>query len=86
MNRYYWEDKEPTLREFKTQFDNLCGDILTSDISDDKILSHNIVGQIRIDCVNTDESYEIVNLDIGQLMGCGCWADIIIQIKKVDEQ
>lgn len=85
MNEYYWEDKEPNLREFKTLFDDYCNEILTSNTADPKINSHNIIGEVRIDCVNTEDEYEIVGLDIGQLIGCGCWSDIIIQIKKVNQ-
>lgn len=87
MNKYYWNDKEPNLREFKNYFDYCCDDILGSDKNDPYIMSHKIVGDIRIDCVNDEDAvYEIIGLDIGQLMGCGCWADIIIQIRKREEE
>lgn len=86
-NKYYWQDKEPTLREFKNYFDHTCDDILGSDKNDPYIMSHKIVGKIYIDCINDDTEtiYEIIGLDVGQLIGCGCGADIIIQIKKVNE-
>ena len=29
--------------------------------------------------------YEIVGLDIGQVGGCGCWSDILIFIKRIEE-
>ena len=76
-------DKEPTLKEFVTIFDDYVKEIDCMNNEDGYISAHKIVGRIRIEDDSDDESeYEIVGLDIGQLMGCGCWADIVIRVKR----
>nr|QMP83493.1 MAG: hypothetical protein [Caudoviricetes sp.] len=78
-------DKHPTLKEFATTFNSYLEMVGCMNNEEGYIASHKIVGDIRIYDVdeNSDESYEIVGLEMGLLGGCGCEADIIIKIKKV---
>ena len=74
---------KPTLKEFTKVFNDYVNEIGCVDNENGYIGSHNIVGRIRVEDIDDyDAEYEIVGLDIGQLGGCGCWSDIIINIKK----
>ena len=80
-------DKEPNLKDFATVFQEYLDDIGCMDNEQGWIGSHKIVGTIRVynDDPNDDTAYEIVGLDMDGLGGCGCPADIVIRIKKVEE-
>ena len=80
-------DKEPNLKEFATTFNDYVKEIGCMDNAAGYIASHNIVGRIRVVDVDDvgDADYEIVGLDIGQVGGCGCWSDILIFIKRIEE-
>jgi hypothetical protein len=75
-------DKEPTLKEFATTFNDYVNEIGCLDNQDGYIASHKIIGGIRIDD-DSDTEYEIIGLDINQLVGCGCWSDIVIKIRRI---
>ena len=80
--------REPTLKEFAETFNQYLDDIGCMDNDEGYIGSHKIVGTIRLYNVdpNDDTDFEIVGLEMGQLMGCGCPADIIINIKRVEDE
>jgi len=48
-----------------------------------RIASHKIPSAVHVRCADSDEEYELVGIDIEQLMGCGCWAGIVLEIRKV---
>lgn len=77
-------DKQPTLKEFVTIFDDYVKEIGCMDNEDGYIASHKIVGDIRIEDVSDEAEYEVVGLDINQLGGCGCWSDIVIKIRRIE--
>lgn len=78
-------DKPPTLKEFAETFNSYLNDIGCMDNPEGWIASHKIVAGIRVYDIdeNDDTDYEIVGLDMDQLIGCGCLSDIVIKIKKV---
>lgn len=80
-------DKHPTLKEFADGFNKYLDYVGCMDNEEGYMGSHKIISEVRIYDIdeNDDTAYEIVGLDIGQLMGCGCEADIIIKIKKVGQ-
>jgi hypothetical protein len=88
MTKYYWNDKPPTLKEFTDLFNKYVSEILVPGESEGYIQSHKIIGDIYIDCVNdnSDTIYEIVDLDMNLLGGCGCPSDITIKIRKCEEE
>ena len=81
-----WDIEQPTLKQFATTFDDYVKEIGCMDNENGYIASHKIVGRIRVEDDTDDVEYEIVGLDIGQLIGCGCWSDIIIKIKRVNNE
>lgn len=72
------------LKEFTEEFNKLVDDIGCMDNEEGYMGSHKIVSQLFIEDTE-GELYEFVNLDVGTLGGCGCWADVTLMIKKVDE-
>lgn len=70
---------DPTIKEFRERFDNYASDIT---VDGDFIMSHKIKSSVQVRCINSDKSYRLVGMTIGQLMGCGCWADIILEIEE----
>lgn len=78
-------EKEPTLKEFADTFNEYLNDIGCMDNPEGWIASHKIVGGIRVYDIDEDDdtAYEIVGIDMDQLIGCGCTSDIVIKIKKV---
>jgi hypothetical protein len=79
-------DKEPTLKEFATAFNQYVDEtgVLCGDNPEGWIGSHKITGHIQvIDVSDDDVEYDIVGLDLNQLIGCGCPSDIVIKIKKL---
>jgi len=81
-------NKPPTLKQFAELFNDYLREVGCMNNPDGYIASHKIVGGIHVYNVDKDDDteYEIVGLDVGQLGGCGCWSDIIIEIRKVKEQ
>ena len=75
-------DKEPTLKEFATTFNDYLKEIGCMDNEDGFIAAHKITGRIRVEIDEDMSDYEIVELDVGTLGGCGCWSDIVIRVKK----
>lgn len=76
-------DTEPNLKEFTKVFREYVDDIGIDNNPHGFIASHNIIGRIRVEDADDDETYyNIVGLDMDQLGGCGCTAGIIIRIKK----
>lgn len=81
-----WE-KPPSLKQFTDTFNDYVKEIGCMDNTEGYIASHKIVGGICVEDVGDDDAvYQIVELDIGQLGGCGCWSDIVIKIKRIEEQ
>ena len=56
-------DKEPTLKEFATTFDDYVKEIGCMNNEDGYIASHKIVGGIRVQDDSDDIEYEIIGLD-----------------------
>ena len=79
-----WE-KEPTLAEFAKTFDLYVKEIMNDNDPDEFIYSHRIKGDIRVcnDDDDDDSGFQIVGLELDQLIGCGCPAGIVIKVKKV---
>lgn len=79
--------KPPTLKEFSEVFNRYLDYIGCMDNEEGYMGSQKIVSEIRVYDIdeNDDTDYEIVGLDIRQLIGCGCEADIVIKIKKVEQ-
>lgn len=77
--------KEPTLLEFAKIFDSYVKDVMNTNDPDEFIYSHRIKGTIRVynDDDDDDSQFQIVGLELDQLIGCGCSAGIVIKVKKV---
>jgi hypothetical protein len=73
------------LKEFTEKFNNYVNEIGCMGNPDGYIASHKIVGGICVEDDSDDSLYEVIGLDINQLGGCGCWSDIIIKIRRKDE-
>ena len=72
------------LKEFTKEFNKLVNEIGCMDNEEGYMDSHKIVSRLCIE--NTErERYEFVDFDIGTLGGCGCWVDVTLIIKKVEE-
>ena len=78
-------DKEPTLKEFSEVFNKYLNDVGCMDSEKGWIGSHKIVGDVRVYITDEDDdtAFEIVGIEMDQLMGCGCPSGILIKIKKV---
>lgn len=72
------------LKKFTEQFNQLVDEIGCMDNEEGYMDSHKIVSRLHIEDTK-GEYYEFVNLDVGTLGGCGCWADVTLIIKKVEE-
>jgi len=72
------------LKEFTEEFNKLVDEIGCMDNEEGYMGSHKIVSRLCIEDTE-GEPYEFVDFDIGRLGGCGCWADVTLIIKKVDE-
>lgn len=81
-----WKEP-PDLAEFASTFDLYVKDIMDIKDKDGYIYSHKLKGSIDvfIDDDDCDDKYQILGLDLEQLMGCGCSSGITIRIKKVQQ-
>jgi len=66
-------------------FDKQYKKILNEIGMDDKgfIGSHKLEANISVSCINNKKEYKLVGLDVNQLLGCGCWSGIILEIEEV---
>ena len=76
--------KEVTLKEFYDDLTLLKNEVMDSE---GKVQSHNIIARISVyeDDFNCT-SYDIVNLELDHLFGCGCPSGISIIIKKIEDE
>lgn len=75
--------EEPTLKEFAECFQDCLDDTGCMSSPEGWIASHKIKGGIRIELEGDEAEFEIVGLDMDQLMGCGCSSGLTIRVKKV---
>jgi len=68
------------LQEFRKKIDNYTDEICNAD---GFVSSHNLQSTIKIEDENSE--YELADIDISRLLGCGCWSGIILRIKKIEE-
>lgn len=76
--------KTEDLQEFLKQFNYMVNEIGVSE-TEARVNSHTFNAGIRIDCLNTNKSYKIVGTRLGYLGGCGCPADIVIEIEEEND-
>ena len=76
--------EEPTLRKFTDHLTAHAHEVGVMDNDDGYVGSHKVIGSIRICPIDPDDDadYEIVGLELDQLMGCGCFSGVVIKIKK----
>lgn len=77
-----FEKEDPTIKEFREEFEEVAKEIT---VDGELIMSHKIPCTVQIRCINNDKSYTLVGMDVNALGGCGCWADIILEIEETDE-
>ena len=75
-------EPDPTIKEFEDAFAHLRNEITTDGVAVSSHYTLKTRVSVTIDDPNDDNWYEIVGLDVSQLMGCGCWSGIKIVIRK----
>ena len=80
-----FSEPNPTIKEFKQAFENVASECSTDGIT---VNSHTLKStvRVRLDDPDDDTSFEIVGIDVDQLFGCGCWSDVVIMIKKKNDE
>lgn len=72
---------DPTIKEF---MDRMNRNIPEITIDGETVNAHKpISATVRVRCVNNDEEYELIGIDIDMLIGCGCWSGIVLEIKQI---
>ena len=77
-------DKAPSLKEFAEVFNRYLNDVGCINNPEGYIASHKIVGKIGVVIDNELDDFEIVGIDMDQLGGCGCFSDITLKIRKIN--
>ena len=49
-----------------------------------RISSHNFASRVRAYCPDTDQTFEVIDVDPTQLPGCGCYDGLTIILKPDD--
>lgn len=80
-----WEDREPTLKEFATRFNDIVDETCVMSSQEGYISSHKIPGTvwIHVDDPDDDSEYRIVELEMSTLFGCSCPSGVNIILKRV---
>lgn len=74
-----FEQDSPSIKQFLTKFNKYADDI---SVDGETVNSHTLKTTVEVTCVNCDESYKIVALEVDRLMGCGCSSGIRILVAK----
>lgn len=84
MKRYYeFDEINPTIKAFSDQYLSYAKECTDDGVT---VGSHqSLKTSVSVYCENDDVHYDIVGLDVEQLMGCGCWSGIQIVIKKRED-
>ncbi len=80
-----FSEPNPTIKEFREDFERVASECSIDGIT---VNSHTLKSavRVRLDDPDDDTSFEIVGIDVDQLIGCGCWSDVVIMIKKVKDE
>lgn len=71
-----------TIKEFLKKFNSIADECTTNG---EVASSHPGISSNVIICDSDFSYYDIVNFDVNRLPGCGCWTDVVIEIKKIDK-
>jgi len=83
MSYNKFDSPNPIIGEFRDKFNKVAYEVSTDGTCVD---SHpSIPARVLLEVENSNDSYEIVGIDVAQLIGCGCWSDVIIMARKIDE-
>jgi hypothetical protein len=77
-----FQTADPTIKDFKEKFDEVANECSIDGILVD---SHKLPTRVQVRCINSDKSYSIVGIDVNMMIGCGCWAGVIIEIEEEQE-
>lgn len=85
--KLYYRRSRMQLKSFAKEFNEYIKEIGVNSSEEGYIGSHKIVGDIKVTCENAEDNeyFELIRMDLEQLMGCGCASGIEIIIRKIKE-
>lgn len=78
-----------TIKEFLDEFKKVANECSAD--GENVNSHHGIKSTVKV-CVYDDSNgvcysdYEIVEISFDSMMGCGCWSDVVIKVKKIKEE
>ena len=71
------------INEFLSKFKEVAYEVSTNG---ETIASHDIPALVIVECHNNDIDFEIIDIDVDYMGGCGCPRSVIIQLVDKDKE